>query len=132
METGLVFEVPVQRRYAAGQIRAFEAEIARVRAELQFAEDRVVADVRRAVAGLQTAYEEFDRAAESVRLAEQMQQAEQTNFDLGNSNILFVNLREQATADARLLVVDALESFYYATAEYRAALGIDAGYARPR
>jgi len=132
METGLVFEVPLQRRYAAGQVRTFEAELVRVGAELQFAEDRVVADVRRAVAGLQTAYDEYLRAVESVRLAEQMQQAEQTNFDLGNSNILFVNLREQATADSRLLVVDALESFYYATVEYRAALGIDAGYARPR
>lgn len=128
MESGLVFEVPLQRRYAAGQIQALEAELARVRAELQFAEDRVVADVRYAAAGLRTAYDEYLRARESVDLTYQMQVAEQTNFDLGNSNILFVNLREQATADARLLVVDAEAQYYYATAEYRAALGIDSGY----
>jgi hypothetical protein len=56
-----------------------------------------------------------------------MQDAELKNFELGNSNILFVNLREQATADARLLVIDALEQYFYAQAEYRAAIGIDAG-----
>jgi len=127
LETGLMFEVPLQRRYAVGQRRVFEAELARVRAELQYAEDRVVADVRYAAAGLRTAYEEYLRAKEGVSLAEEMQRAEFTNFELGNSNILVLNLREQATADARLLVVDALAQYYFAAAEYRAALGIDAG-----
>lgn len=127
MESGIVLEVPIQRRNAAGQIQTNQAELVRLRAELQYAEDRVVADVRYAAAGLQTAYDEYVRAVESVRLAQQMQDAEAKNFELGNSNILFVNLREQATADARLLVIDALEQYYDARAEYRAALGIDAG-----
>lgn len=132
MESGLMLEVPLQRRYAAGQIQANQAELARIRSELQYAEDRVVADVRYAIAGLQTAYEEYLRAVEGVRLAQQMQDAEFKNFELGNSNILFVNLREQATAEARLLVIDALEQYFYAQAEYRAAIGIDAGQAIKR
>ena len=127
METGVILEVPLQRRNAAGQIQSNNAELARIEAELQYAEDRVVADVRRAMVGLTTAYEEYVRATEGVALAQRMQDAEIKNFELGNSNILFVNLREQATADARLLVIDALEQYFYAQAEYRAALGIDAG-----
>jgi outer membrane protein TolC len=129
MESGLMFEVPLQRRYAAGQIRTNQAELARVQAELRFAEDRVVADVRYAAAGLQTAYDEYLRARESVELTVELQNAEIKNFELGNSNILFVNLREQATADARLLLIDALLEYFAASAEYRAALGIDSGSA---
>lgn len=127
MESGITLEVPLQRRNASGQIQSNNAELARIRAELQYAEDRVVADVRRAMVGLSTAYDEFLRATEGVALAQRMQDAELKSFELGNSNILFVNLREQATADARLLVIDALEQYFYAQAEYRAALGIDAG-----
>lgn len=127
MESGVTLEVPLQRRNAAGQVQTNLAELSRIRAELQYAEDRVVADVRRAMVGLTTAYDEYLRAVEGVVLARRMQDAELKNFELGNSNILFVNLREQATADARLLVIDALEQYFYAQAEYRAALGLDAG-----
>lgn len=126
MEAGLLFNVPMQRRLATGQIRTAEAAIAQVRAQEQYAVERVSADVRFALAGLKTAYEEYLRAREGTQLAAQMEVAEDTKFDLGNSNILFVNLREQATADARIMVVDSLAEFFIASAEYRAALGLDA------
>jgi outer membrane protein TolC len=126
MEAGLLFNVPMQRRLATGQVRTAEAAIAQVRAQEQYAVERVSADVRYALAGLKTAYDEYLRAQEATQLAAQMEVAEDTKFDLGNSNILFVNLREQATADARMLVVDSLAKYFIAAAEYRAALGLDA------
>ncbi|MBN8628582.1 MAG: TolC family protein [Planctomycetes bacterium] len=132
LETGLLFAVPLQRRDATGQIRTNEAAITQVRAQEQYAIERVEADVRFALTGLQTAYEEYRRAAEGVELTAQMEAAERTKFDLGNSNILFVNIREQNTADARILTVDALLEYHVAAAEYRAALGLDAGFAPQR
>jgi outer membrane protein TolC len=131
LEAGILFEVPVQRRFATGQIRVAEATLAQIRAQEQFAVDRVRADVRYALAGLRTAYEEYVYAAESAELAQKMEDAERTKFELGNSNILTVNLREQATADARMLIVDALAEYFIADAEYKAALGIDAGFDGP-
>ena len=128
LETGLLFAVPLQRRDATGQIRTAEAAITQVRAQEQYAVERVEADVRFALTGLTTAYDEYRRALQGVDLAEQMEAAERTKFDLGNSNILFVNLREQNTADARILTVDALLEYYIAAAEHRAALGLDAGF----
>lgn len=129
MEAGVLFAVPLQRRMATGQIRSTEAALTQIRAQEQYAVERVQADVRFALAGLKTAYEEYLRANEGVELAVQMEAAERTKFDLGNSNILFVNLREQATADARIMVVDSLAEYFIAAAEYRAALGLDAGLA---
>lgn len=128
LEAGLLFDVPIQRRYATGRIRTAEAELTQIRAREQFAADRIRADVRFALAGLKTAYEEYSYAVESAELAAEMEQAERTKFDLGNSNILTVNLREQATADARILMIDALAEYHIAEAEYRAALGLDAGF----
>lgn len=125
LEAGLFFDVPVQRRQALGQVRAFEAQLAQISAQERYYADRIVADVRYAMTGLTTAYNELLRAREGVGLAERMEQAERDKFTAGTSNILFVNLREQATADTRLLVIDALENYHLAEAEYRAALGID-------
>lgn len=125
LEAGLYFDVPVQRRYALGQVRAFESQLAQISSQERYYADRIVADVRFAMSGLITAYNELQRAREGVSLAERMEQAERDKFAVGNSNILFVNLREQATADTRFLVIDALENYHLAEAEYRAALGID-------
>lgn len=129
LEAGLLFDVPIQRRDAGGRIRSAEAALTQIRAQEQFAADRVRADVRYALAGLKTAYEEYAYAVESADLASRMEAAERTKFDLGNSNILMVNLREQATADARITMIDALAEYHIAEAEYRAALGLDAGFA---
>ena len=54
-----------------------------------------------------------------------MEAAERRKFDLGDSNLLLVNLREQATADAATTEVDAHLNYFDAQADYRAALASD-------
>ena len=126
LEAGFYFDVPLQRRQATGQVRASEGQVAQIAAQERYASDRIVADVRYAFTGLVTTYDELQRARQGVDLALQMQQAERVRFDKGDSNILFIQLREQATADARLLVVEAIGEYHVAAAEYRAAIGADA------
>jgi outer membrane protein TolC len=126
LEAGLYFGVPLQRRQATGQVRTSEGEMAQIAAKERYAADRVVADVQFAFTGLTTSYDELQQARRGVELALRMEQAERERFDRGDSNILFIQLREQATADAQLLVVEAIGEYHVAAAEYRAALGIDA------
>jgi len=126
LEAGLYFGVPLQRRQATGQVRTSEGEMAQIAAKERYAADRVVADVQFAFTGLTTSYDELQQARRGVELARRMEQAERERFDRGDSNILFIQLREQATADAQLLVVEAIGEYHVAAAEYRAALGIDA------
>ena len=54
-----------------------------------------------------------------------MEQAERRKFDLGDSNLLLVNLREQATADAAFLEVVAKQEYFRARADLRAAIASD-------
>jgi hypothetical protein len=63
---------------------------------------------------------------QSLTINEALEQSERRKYELGNSNILVVNLREQATADAEALVVDAEAEYHRAWADYRATLALDA------
>ncbi|MCG5055013.1 MAG: TolC family protein [Myxococcales bacterium] len=120
---GVLFEVPLQRRVAKGRLQAAQAALARLTAEEQMARDRITADVRDALSALHAASQRVDLAREQLRLAVKLEEAERTRFDLGESNLLFVNLREQATASAALVEAEALGSWLRAQADFRAAIG---------
>jgi hypothetical protein len=68
--------------------------------------------------------ERANRMRESLNLAVQMEAAEQRAFELGDSNLLNVNLREQQRADAALDLIDAQLAFFLAQAEFDAARGV--------
>lgn len=126
LDAGLYFEVPLQRRYARGQMEVASASRSQINFEQRFAQDKIVTDLQNAIAAMDSAFLQVGQAREAVELARIMEEAERRNLFLGNSNILFVNLRETATVDAALLEVDALAEYYRAVADYRAALAADA------
>ncbi|MBS1214342.1 MAG: TolC-like outerrane protein, partial [Proteobacteria bacterium] len=55
--------------------------------------------------------------------ASKLEEGERTRFDLGDSTLLVVNLREIAHGDAALLQADAATTVHKAQADFRAALG---------
>lgn len=126
LEGGLVASVPLQRRKALGKAQAVEGKLAQVQAKTQFTQNKIVAEVQSASAALHAAYQQLELARQSLALARQMEVAERRKFDLGDSNLLLVNLREQATADAAATEVEAQLNYFEAQAEYRAALASDA------
>jgi len=52
-----------------------------------------------------------------------MEEGERTRYELGDSNLMFVNQRELASGDAAILTAEALNSFFKSLADYRYALG---------
>lgn len=122
LEASLLVSVPLQRRKALGKARAIEGKLAQTRTKAQFARDKIATDVRNAVATLKAAYLRIEQARQSVELNQTMEEAERQRFDAGDSNLLLVNLREQAAADARKTLVASLLEYYEAQADYRAAL----------
>lgn len=125
LEVGLIASVPLQRRKAQGKTLAVEAKLAQVQAKTQFTRDKIVAEVQSAYAALNAAHQQLALARQAVTLAKTMEAAERRKFDLGDSNLLLVNLREQATADAAALEVEAQLNYFDARADYRAALATD-------
>ena len=78
------------------------------------------------MSSLLASYELLDQARRTVRLNQRLEDAERVKFEKGASTILFVNLREQNTADTEVNAVEAEERYYADIADYRASLGVDA------
>ncbi|MFT7644224.1 MAG: outer membrane protein TolC, partial [Pirellulaceae bacterium] len=82
-------------------------------------------EIQSAHAALIAAFERLAKARESKRLAEYMADVERRKFDLGQSNLLSVVLREQYAIEAAEAEVDALLEFYSAKSDYDAAMARD-------
>jgi outer membrane protein TolC len=62
----------------------------------------------------------------NVDLARQLETAENERLKEGATDLLALQLREQATFDAQVLEVEAQADYFRAQANYRAAIAIDA------
>jgi len=120
-------DVPLQRREAKGRVLAAQSGITQLSFLEQFQRDRIVAEVQDAVSALERAYELLAKARESLSVARRVESGERERFLKGQGTLLILNLRELVTAEAAFAEVDALTEYYRALADYRAALGMDAG-----
>lgn len=120
----LGLELPVPLRKARGQLAATQADLARLRAERRRIRDEVTATLRTVDIALAAALEQRQLAVRQAALAEQVAAAERRRLELGASNVLTVNLREQVAAEAALELVDAAIAAHVAHAEHRAAQGL--------
>ena len=119
---GLNFELPVQRRYAEGRIRAARSRIEQYAKREQFARDTIREEVQDAISAVTTASQRLRLAQDELKVTKQLEQAERTKFDLGEGTLFLLNLREQATLEAAVKNVTALADHQRAVAAYRYAM----------
>lgn len=126
IEAKVEFKVPLQRREAKGRVQVVDAQIERLNNELLFARDRITADVQDSHSALSAAYEALSQTRRNVDLARQLEAAENERLKQGATDLLALQIREQASFDARVLEVDAQAEYFRALANYRAAIAADA------
>jgi len=131
LEAALLFELPLQRRKARGKMASIEGKLAQLQAKRRLAEDRIVTDVQSAYAALTTAYQEVLETRQAVQYANELADRERLNQEEGISDLLKVTLREQYAAEAASKQIDALQKYFQAQSDYRAALGQDALSTQP-
>lgn len=120
------FSLPLQRREAKGRLAQAEALFTQLQLDLQFARDQITTSVQDAYSALRAARDQIAQTERNVELAIELEKAETIRFQQGAADLLALQIREQATFDARLLQVQALADFYRALANYRAAVAADA------
>lgn len=123
---GVELRIPLQRREASGRLQVAESQIRRLQADEQFARDRIGAEVRDTFSALAAANGQIAQAQRNVVLAVMLEDAERLRFRQGASDLLALQIREQATFEARLGEVDAYSDYFRALANFRAATGIAA------
>jgi len=125
LEASLQVSLPLQRRKARGKIQSIEGKRQQLSVKIGFTQDKIVTEVQQVYAALLAAYDRIAKARQSLELAHTMEEAERRKFDLGDSNLLLVNLRELSTADAAKTVLQTLLDYFQAQADYRAAMALD-------
>ncbi len=123
LEVTLLLDIPIQTRLMRGRADAASAMVTRLGHLQGFARDRIEADVRDAHSAIRGARERIEAARREVKLAVELENAERTRFEQGDSHLLIVNIREQQTAEAELREVDAFLDYYRAAADLTAARG---------
>jgi outer membrane protein TolC len=132
LEAGVLIDIPLRTRIADGRVQAAEAGLTRVEAQTRFARDRITADVRDSRSALDAAATRVRVTRAEVKVALELEQAERKRFDLGDSTLLIVNLREAARAEASMREIDALSDYQKAVAQYRAATATNTVPTPPR
>lgn len=123
LEVSAVLDVPLLYRSTLGRLQAARAAQSKLKAQMQLMRDRVSVDIQDALSARKAAEERTAYTAQEVSVALLLEKGERTKMELGDSSLLFVNLREQATAEARLREIDAWADLHKAHASLHAALG---------
>jgi len=121
-EFGVVFNVPLQTRKQDGKIGGTEQKIEILRQKLGYQKDKIIIEANDALIALENSLRRLEIIRQEVIVAENLAKAEKTRFDLGDSTLLIVNLREQAAAEVALRMVSAELDYWVATADYEAVL----------
>jgi len=121
---GLNVDIPLQQRVAGGRAQAASANLQRLKWERTGTEDRIAAEVKDVLSALNAARQRVALSQQQQRAAERLEDGERTRFELGETTLLFVNLREIATGDAMLQAAEAATALFKAHADYRATLAL--------
>lgn len=128
LEAGLFFDVPLERRKGRGKMVAVQAKMNQVAAKRRMVADKVTAEVQSALAGLLQSQQAALRAREAVALADEMARIERVKFNVGQSDLLKVALREQYALEAAEDAVTATHMHFKALAEFAAAIAVERPY----
>jgi outer membrane protein TolC len=115
-------KIPLQRNEAKGRIEVADATLNRLRNERRFALDRIAADVRDSYSALTASHDALLQTRRNVELSQQLVDAENERLKQGATDLLALQIREQALFDAKVLEVEAIADYFRAQANYRAAV----------
>lgn len=124
LQIGIVLDLPLAFRAQKGRVRAAESNVARNELVLRLQEERAANEVRDAASAARLAQARITALKDEIALADQLAQLERSRFQLGESTLLFVNLREQTSIEARVRHVDALVDAHRARMDLEAASGV--------
>lgn len=96
----VTFEVPLLFRDARGKVEQGRAEYRKTRTDREFQVDRIEMFVLDTHSAIGAAIEASEVARSLVKTTRELADGERERFFNGASNLLFVNIREEAVADA--------------------------------
>lgn len=122
VKAGVRIEIPLATRTQRGRVDFYEAREKKLEFTETFLRERIRTDVQDAMNALELAKSRVDVVSAEVKAAAELAKGELKRFELGDSNLIFVNLREQNAADAEVREVEALQDYQKAFVAFEATL----------
>lgn len=122
LKGGLRVEIPLRTRTQEGRIDFFEARQRKLEFTETFLKERIRADVQDALNAVDIARRRVEVATQEVAASRDLAEGELKRFNMGDSNLIFVNLREQNAADAEAREVESLQDYQKACVAFEAAI----------
>ncbi|UCH28372.1 MAG: TolC family protein, partial [Myxococcales bacterium] len=107
---GVQLSMPLIFRTERGRAAAAQAEAEQKREALRWVTDKLRARTQDAASAVLAAQERAALNGEVVETAAELAEGERRRFEVGASNLIFVNLREQQAAVARMRFIESLAS----------------------
>ena len=107
-EAGVRLSMPLLMRPERGRAGAARAVVAERQAKLELVSDKLRARALDAASAVEAAHARAKLSAEVVETAAELADGERRRFEVGSSNLIFVNLREQQAAMAQMRYVEAV------------------------
>lgn len=120
---GLQLSFPFLQQDATGQKLQLEAKAERLLWLQRYRVQQVALDIDNARSALDRAKERIEAAAQSLSYARSLVKGERKRFQMGATNLLFVNLRERNVVEAEITYIQAQAEFQQARAFYSWAVG---------
>ncbi|HEU0124276.1 MAG TPA: TolC family protein [Bryobacteraceae bacterium] len=122
VRAGVLFDLPFQRRQATGKLQAAEAKIRQYEQRETYQRDQATAEVKDAASAVKAAFQRAQVLHEELKITRQVEEAERTRYELGDSTLFVLNQREQSTAEAAIREANALADYFRAYAAYELAI----------
>lgn len=123
LKVGLKLEVPLEFNKPRGMVAEGIAQKEAIFQKARLTRDKIAADIKKTLRSLHLAEQRITAARQSRIAADKVAEGERTRFAHGDSNLVFVVLREQTAAEAALEEIGALLDFHLVHADLLAAMG---------
>ena len=122
-KAGVSMAVPLRNRTARGQVEQVKLKLEKLDLDQKAMLQQVLLEVDDTASELNMAYQRYEAASQSYRLAKQLEEGERTRFELGDSTLFLVNQRERATAEALVRLIELQAEFQQAQVRLMAVTG---------
>lgn len=122
MRGGVKIEFPFFNSTAKGKLASLEAKNVELTSLISFLEQRIFADIKDVVAALNLTKQRIELSSKEYEIAKKVESGERHRFLEGDSTLIFVNLREQASADSAIRIIDTKLEYLKAKASLEAIL----------
>ena len=118
LKAGVKYEIPLRNRLGRGKLRIAELDVLAVDIEYALAYQRLTARLEQILAEIEGQYAIYLASRNEWQTNQALERGERIRFEMGDSTLFVLNIRERETAEAFRKVIEAEQAYHQAILNY--------------